>query len=104
MHTLQIGGINNLSKWDEQIVDDFYEEQAIDETTSFDKIKSHFHDDFHKSLFCNSRVRSVGRRDRHRVGILSNNIMQSKFKYDHEPIFVQWSMNHQHGANLTKHI
>ena len=52
MHTLRSGGRTNLSKWVEQIVDNFCEEQAIDERTSFDNIKNHFHDDFHESFLC----------------------------------------------------
>lgn len=38
-------------EWGEQIVDDFCEEQAIEKRASFDNIKSHFHDDFHESVF-----------------------------------------------------
>ena len=52
MHTLQNSGRTNLSEWDEQIVDDFYEEQTIDERASFNNIKSRFHDDFHESFLC----------------------------------------------------
>lgn len=39
-----------LLEWVERIVDSFCEEQAIDETASFDNIKDHFHDDFHESF------------------------------------------------------
>ena len=46
MHMLRNGGRTNLSEWAKQIVDDFYEEQAIDERTSLDNIKIRFHDDF----------------------------------------------------------
>ena len=52
MHTLQNGGRTNLLEWVEQIVDDFCEEQAIDERASFDNIKDHFHNDFHESFLC----------------------------------------------------
>ena len=52
MHTLRNGGRTNLSEWAEQIVDDFCEEQAIDERASFDNIKSHFHDEFHEIFLC----------------------------------------------------
>jgi hypothetical protein len=50
MHTLQNGGRTNLSEWVEQIVNNFSQEQAIDERASFDSIKNHFHDDFHESF------------------------------------------------------
>ena len=52
MHTLWNGGRTNLSEWVEQIVDEFCEEQAIDERASFDNIKDRFHDDFHESFLC----------------------------------------------------
>ena len=52
MHTLQKGGRTNLSEWAEHIVDNFCEEQAIDERDSFDNIKILFHDDFHESFLC----------------------------------------------------
>ena len=42
----------NLSQWFEKIVDKFCEEQAIEECTSFDEIKSIFHDDLHKCFLC----------------------------------------------------
>ena len=45
-------GRTNLSEWVEQIVDDFWEEQAIDERASFDNIKSLIHGDFHESFLC----------------------------------------------------
>ena len=48
MHTLQNNRRKCFSKWVEQIVDDFCEEQAIDERASLDNIKDHFHDDFHE--------------------------------------------------------
>ena len=48
MHTLQNDGRTNLVEWDEQIVDEFCEEQAIEERASFENIKSRFHDDFHE--------------------------------------------------------
>ena len=46
MHTLWNSGRTNLSEWAKQIVDEFYEEQAIDEGVSFDNIESHFHESF----------------------------------------------------------
>lgn len=52
MHTLRNDRRTNLSKWVEQIVDDFCEEQAINKRDSFDNIKDHFHDDFHESFLC----------------------------------------------------
>lgn len=50
MHTLKNGGRTNLSEWVEHIVNNFCEEQAIDERASFNNIKDHFHNDFHKSF------------------------------------------------------
>ena len=41
-----------MSEWVENIVDNFCEEQAIDERALYDNIKDHFHDDFHESFFC----------------------------------------------------
>ena len=52
MHTLRNGGRTNLSEWVEQIVDNFYKEQAINERASFENIKIRFHDDFHESFHC----------------------------------------------------
>ena len=52
MHTLWNSGRTNLPKWVEQIIDDFCEEQAIDERASFDNIKSCFHDNFHERFLC----------------------------------------------------
>ena len=52
MHTLQNVGRTNLTEWVYQILDDFCEEQAIDERDSLDSIKNHFHDDFHKIFLC----------------------------------------------------
>ena len=52
MHTLRNSGRTNLSEWAEQIVDEFCEEQAIDERASFNNIKSRFHGDFHKIFPC----------------------------------------------------
>ena len=48
MHTLRNDERTNLSEWVEQIVDDFCEEQAINERASFDNIKNSLHNDFHK--------------------------------------------------------
>ena len=52
MHTLQNGGRTNLLEWIKHIVENFYEEQAIDNRASFDNIKDHFHNDFHESFLC----------------------------------------------------
>ena len=52
MHTVRNSGRTNLLEWAEQIVDEFCEEQAIDERASFDNIKSFFHDDLHESVLC----------------------------------------------------
>ena len=52
MHMLRNGGITNLSEWFEHIVENFCEEQAINERASFDNIKYRFHDDFYKSFLC----------------------------------------------------
>ena len=48
MHTLRNDRRTNLSEWFKHIVDNFCEEQAIDEKVPFDSIKDHFHDDFHE--------------------------------------------------------
>ena len=48
MHMLPNGGRTNLAEWVEQIVNEFCEERAIDERSSFDSIKNHFHDDLHE--------------------------------------------------------
>ena len=52
LHKLTNGGKTNLSEWVENIIDNFCEEQAIDERTLYDIIKDHFHDDFHESFLC----------------------------------------------------
>ena len=52
LHKLTNGGRTNLSEWVENVIDNFCEEQAIDERTLYDNIKYHFHDDFHKSFLC----------------------------------------------------
>ena len=52
MHKLTNGGRTNLSEWVENIIDNFCEEQAIDERALYDNIKDHFHDDFHESFLC----------------------------------------------------
>lgn len=49
---LSNSGRTNLCEWFEKIVNKFYEEQAIKECMSFDKINSKFHDDFHESFLC----------------------------------------------------
>ena len=43
---LSNGGQKNICKWFEKIVDVFYKEKEIKEQTSFDEMKSIFHDDF----------------------------------------------------------
>ena len=52
MHKLSNGGQTNLCQWFEKINDVFCEEQVIEEHTSFEEIKSRFHDDFHKRFLC----------------------------------------------------
>ena len=52
MHTLTNGSKTNLSKWVENVVDNFCEEQAIDERTSYDNITDCFHTDFHERFLC----------------------------------------------------
>ena len=52
LHKLTNGGRTNLLEWVENIIDNFCEEQAIDERTSYDSIKDQFHDDFHESFLC----------------------------------------------------
>ena len=52
MHTLQNDGRTNLVEWDEQIVDEFCEEQVINERASFDSIKDRVHYDFHERFLC----------------------------------------------------
>jgi hypothetical protein len=52
LQKLKDSGRTNLSEWVENIVDNFCEEQAIDERASYDSVKDHFHDDFHKSFLC----------------------------------------------------
>ena len=52
MYMLWNGGRTNLSEWVEQIVDDFCEEQVIDERASLDNIKIRFCDGFHESFLC----------------------------------------------------
>ena len=52
LHKLTNGGRTNLSEWVKNTMDEFCEEQAIDERTSYDSIKDRFHDDFHESFLC----------------------------------------------------
>lgn len=52
LHKLTNGVGTNQSEWVENIIDEFCEEQAIDERTSYDSIKDRFHDDFHESFLC----------------------------------------------------
>ena len=52
MHMLWNGGRTNLSEWEEQIVDKFSEEQAINERAFFNNMKIHFHDDLHEIFLC----------------------------------------------------
>ena len=39
-----------MSEWVKNIIDNFCEEQAIDERTSYNSIKDRFHDNFHESF------------------------------------------------------
>jgi len=50
MQKLSNSGRKNLSKWVENIVNKFYEEQAIEVRTSFNDLKNRFHDNFHDSF------------------------------------------------------
>lgn len=52
MKKLSNDGRTNLSKWFTKIIDEFCEDKAIKEKTSFNEIKSRFHDDFHEICFC----------------------------------------------------
>ena len=52
MNMLWNGERTNLSKWVEQLVNNFWEEQAIDERASLDNIKSQFHNNFHEIFIC----------------------------------------------------
>ena len=53
MQKLSNGGQTNLYEWFEKNVDELYEEQAIEECTSFDEIKYIFHDEFHEIFVMN---------------------------------------------------
>ena len=44
--------VTNLYEWFENIVDEFYDEKAIEERTSFDNIKYRSHDDLHDNFLC----------------------------------------------------
>ena len=46
------GGRTNLSKWLEKIIDDFCEEQAIEERTSVETIQKKFYTDLTKQFLC----------------------------------------------------
>lgn len=46
MYMFRNGDRKNLSEWVEHIVDNFCEEQAINNIASFDSIKDHFHESF----------------------------------------------------------
>ena len=46
------GGRTNLSKWFEKIVDDFYEEQAVEDRTSVETVKEKFYTDFTEQFWC----------------------------------------------------
>ena len=46
------GGRTNLSKWFEKIVDDFCEEQAVEERTSVETVKEKFYTDFTEQFLC----------------------------------------------------
>ena len=52
LHKITNGGRTNLSEWVKNIIDNFCEEQAIDERTSYDNIKDRFHEDFHELFLC----------------------------------------------------
>ena len=52
MQKLNNGGRKKLFEWIGNIVDEFFEEQAIKECTLFDNVKHRFDDDFHDSFLC----------------------------------------------------
>ena len=58
-HKLTNNGKTNLSEWVKNIINEFCEEQAINERTSYDSIKDQFHDDFHESFLCTIPTLSI---------------------------------------------
>ena len=46
------GGRTNLSEWFEKIVDDFCEEQAVEDRTSVETVKEKFYTNFTEQFFC----------------------------------------------------
>lgn len=52
IHRLRNSGQTNLCEWAKKIVDEFCEEQAIEERTSFNDVKNHFHDDLLENFLC----------------------------------------------------
>ena len=46
------GGRTNLSEWFEKIVDEFYEEQAVEERTSVETIQKKFYTDLTEQFLC----------------------------------------------------
>ena len=46
------GGRKNLSEWFENIIDDFYEEQAIEERISVEVVQKKFYTDLTEKLLC----------------------------------------------------
>ena len=46
------GGRTNLSEWFEKIVDDFCEEQAVEDRTSVETVKEKFYTNFIEQFFC----------------------------------------------------
>ena len=51
MHKLNNGRRTNLYEWLENICENFYEEQAVEERKSLDEIKQIFYNNFHESFF-----------------------------------------------------
>ena len=46
------GGRTNLSEWFEKIIDDFYEEQAVEDRTSVETVKEKFYTDLTEQFMC----------------------------------------------------
>ena len=46
------GGRTNLSEWFEKIVDDFCEEQAVEDRTSMETVKEKFYTDLTEQFLC----------------------------------------------------
>ena len=46
------GGRTKLSEWFEKIVDDFYEEQAVEDRTSVETVKDKFYTDLTEQFLC----------------------------------------------------